>query len=63
MKLVICGAQGVALGAYKAIKTLFSDREMECFLVTEMGNNSPMLGEIRKVYMENIIDQISWLMS
>lgn len=46
MRLVIYGAQGVALGAYKAIKTVFPNREIECFLVTSMGNNASTLGGI-----------------
>lgn len=46
MRLVIYGAQGVALGAYKAIKTVFPNKEVECFLVTSMGNNAPVLGGI-----------------
>ena len=36
----------MALGAYKAIKTVFPEKEVECFLVTSMGNNAPVLGEI-----------------
>ena len=43
---MIYGAQGVALGAYKAIKTVFPKKEVECFLVTAMGNNAPVLGGI-----------------
>lgn len=46
MRLAIYGAQGVALGAYKAIKTVFPDKEVDCFLVTAMENNAPVLGGI-----------------
>lgn len=46
MRLVIYGAQGVALGAYKAIKAVFPEKEVECFLVAAMGNNAPVLGGI-----------------
>ena len=46
MRLVIYGAQGIALGAYKAIKTVFPEKEVECFLVTAMGDNAPVLGGI-----------------
>lgn len=46
MRLVIFGAQGVALGAYKAIKTVFPEKEVECFLVTALGNNAAVLGGI-----------------
>lgn len=43
MRLVIYGAQGIALGAYKAIKKIFPEREVECFLVTSMENNATIL--------------------
>lgn len=46
MKLAIFGAQGYALGAYEAVKTLYSKRVIPCFIVTSMGNNAPMLGSI-----------------
>ena len=45
-KLVIYGAQGYALGAYKAIKALYPKRQVICFLVTRMGMNASRLGEI-----------------
>lgn len=35
MKYIIFGAQGYALGAYMAMKTLYTKREVECFLVSE----------------------------
>lgn len=44
MKLAIYGAQGYALGAYEAIKTLYPKREIACFLVTCMNGNAPALG-------------------
>ena len=46
MKYVIYGAQGVALGAYNAIKALHPEIEIECFLVTTIGNNASILGGI-----------------
>ena len=46
MKLVIYGAQGYALAACEAIKTLYPKREIACFLVTHMSNNAPVLGGI-----------------
>ena len=46
MQLVIYGAQGYALGAYEAIKTLYGRRAIPCFLVSSMGNNAAMLGDI-----------------
>lgn len=46
MKLAIYGAQGYALGAYKAIQTLYPKREISCFLVTHMDGNPSVLGGI-----------------
>ncbi len=46
MNLVIYGAQGYALGAYEALKTLYPRRVIPCFLVSSMGNNAPNLGKI-----------------
>lgn len=46
MKLAIFGAQGYALGAYNALTTLFPRRVIPCFLVSAMGNNAPVLGNI-----------------
>ena len=46
MQLAIFGAQGYALGAYEAIKTLYPKRVIPCFHVSKMGNNAPMLGSI-----------------
>lgn len=46
IELIIYGAQGYALGAYEALKTLYPRRTVSCFLVTKMGTNAPMLGGI-----------------
>ncbi|MCM1222682.1 MAG: DUF4422 domain-containing protein [Lachnospiraceae bacterium] len=46
MKLVIYGAQGYALGAYEALRTLYPKREISCFLVTQMEHNPSYLGGI-----------------
>ena len=46
MQLVIYGAQGYALGAYEAIKSLYPKRVMPCFLVSRMGNNASVLGDL-----------------
>ena len=46
MQLAIFGAQGYALGAYKAITTLYPRRSASFFIVSKMGNNRPMLGNI-----------------
>lgn len=46
MRLAIYGAQGMALATYDALKTLYPQREISCFLVTTMGYNRPVLGDI-----------------
>lgn len=43
MDLVIYGAQGIALGAYKAIHNISPLRTVRCFLVTERGENAESL--------------------
>lgn len=59
MRIVIYGAQGVALGAYHAIKVLFPDQKIECFLVTEMGNNAKILGGIPVMELEEFVNGMS----
>jgi hypothetical protein len=44
MDLVIYGAQGIALGAYRAIRSLASRRNIRCFLVSQTAGNSTVLG-------------------
>ncbi len=46
MNLAIFGAQGYALGAYEAVKTLYPEQEVECFLVSSLpGNASTLAGK------------------
>lgn len=47
MQLAIFGAQGYALGAYEALKTLYPKRVVPYFIVSKMGNNASELGNIR----------------
>ena len=54
MKIVIYGAQGVALGANKAIKIVHPEIKIECFLVTAMGNNASILGGIT-IFIINLV--------
>ena len=66
MKLAIFGAQGIALGAYHAIKKLFPEEQPLCFLVTERGINPEtllgvpvkMLAEFAAGYIQEEKDQI-----
>lgn len=46
MDLVIFGAQGYAYGAYEALKRLYPRRVIPCFLVSAMGDNASVLGNI-----------------
>ena len=43
MDMIIFGAQGYALGTYKAIKVLYPERRVLFFAVTSMSNNPPTL--------------------
>ena len=43
MDLIIFGAQAIALGAYQALKNLYPQREIRCFLVSQPGNNPSVL--------------------
>lgn len=44
MELVIFGAQGIALGAYRAICALYPRRKPQCFLVSKFGKDPQLLG-------------------
>lgn len=46
MVYTVYGAQAIALGTYNAIKALHPEIEIECFLVSEIGNNASTLGGI-----------------
>lgn len=46
MNFAIYGAQGIALGAYHAIRKLFPEAQHVCFLVTERGINPKTLFDI-----------------
>lgn len=52
MDLIIYGAQGLALGAYRAIKNLYSKRSIRCFLVTKREGNAKFLDNIPVVELE-----------
>ena len=54
MDLLIFGAQGYALGAYQAIKTLYPKRTIPCFLVSECGYNADVLSGIPVRQISNI---------
>lgn len=59
MNLVIYGAQAIALGAYKSIRELTPDRDILCFLVTEMGFNAPVLGDKPVLELKDFASSLS----
>lgn len=59
MDFVIYGAQAIALGTYKAIKELLPDYEIKCFLVTEKGDNAPVLGGIPVYELRTFSERMS----
>ncbi len=59
MKLSIFGAQGYALGAYEAIKTLYPTRSIPYFIVSSIGNNSPALGNIPVREIASLAEELS----
>lgn len=59
MNLVIYGAQGIALGAYQAIHNLYPIRKIECFLVTERGNNAETLAGLPVLELDSYVNGLS----
>lgn len=55
MDLVIFGARAIALGTYNAIKKLYPERNVECFLVTLLDGNAKTLGGIPVRELEEYI--------
>ncbi len=60
MNLAIYGAQGYALGAYKAIKTMHPGRKVECFLVSSIGINAPVLDGIPVLEIASFANGMNW---
>lgn len=59
MNIIIYGAQGIALGVFNSIKELLPDCNIFCFMVTEMGDNSSMLGGIPVYELEEYAKNMS----
>lgn len=59
MQLVIHGAQAIALSTYRAMKELFPEQNMECFLVTEKGNNPSVLCGIPVYTLSDYVSKFS----
>ena len=56
MKLAIYGAQGIALGAFRALREIFPEQEILCFIVTETGENPTRLEGLPVVELGDQID-------
>lgn len=59
MKIAIYGAQGIAFGAYLAIKEIYPEEKVVCFLVTTMDNNAVKLGGLPVVELDRFVEQTS----
>ncbi len=59
MDLAIYGAQGIALGAYLSIHSLYPIRKIECFLVTRRENNAKVLAGLPVLELDAYADSIS----
>lgn len=59
MELVIYGAQGMALGAYEAIKNIYPQRAVSCFLVSQRGANAEMLSGIPVLEIDTYAKSLS----
>lgn len=56
---MIYGAQGTALGAYKALRNLCPSRNILCFLVTEMGINAEYLAGVPVYELRSFSQKLS----
>ncbi len=59
MQLVIYGAQGYALGTYEAIRYLYPERKVSCFLVTERGYNADVVDGLPVVEIKSFAEGLS----
>ena len=59
MRMIIFGAQGYALGVYKAVKLLYPKREIPFFMVTKIGNNASVLGGIPVREIADVAGELS----
>lgn len=60
MDLAIFGAQGLALGAYRAIRDLMPLRTIRCFLVTKQGINAMTLSGIPVLELKTFAESLSY---
>jgi hypothetical protein len=55
LPVVIFGAQGIALGAYRALKQVCPHREIPCFVVSKRGMNAESLDGVPVVEIEEYL--------
>ena len=58
MDIVIYGAQGIALGAYKAIKEIAPEKNVLCFLVTKRVNSASTLDGLSVRELEEFVSSL-----
>lgn len=59
MNLAIYGAQGIALGTYLAIHSLYPIRKIECFLVSKRDENAKFLAGIPVLELDTYAESLS----
>lgn len=59
MDFAIFGAQGIALGAYRAFHNLHPNRKIHCFLVSQMTGNAPFLEGIPVIELKQFSRSLS----
>ena len=59
MELVIFGAQGIALATYQALRNLYPERKVICFLVSQMENNPFALEGVPVVQLDKFSQCLS----
>ncbi|MDD6627667.1 MAG: DUF4422 domain-containing protein [Lachnospiraceae bacterium] len=59
MDLVIFGAQGIALGTYRAIQSLYPQRNIGCFIVSKLGGNASKLAGIPVREISSYVEGLS----
>ena len=58
-KIVIYGAQSIALGVRKSIKAFFPEMDIICFLVTKKGQNKEFLDTIPVMELQEFVNGMS----
>ena len=53
--MAIYGVQGIALGEFRALREIFSEQEILCFLVTETGENLTRLEKLPVVELGDFV--------